>query len=112
MEVMRAMGIGGDLAILALDLIPQKVGIDGDVVLCSNAHLRLPGWWDATTLRSLQMQPRQLLIAEKMLRWLEPARLIEGADVEMRLGRQLDSLAGQRGAAGSGRSRASCREKT
>ena len=49
----------------------------------------------ARHLPSLQMQPGQLLITKKMLRWLEPAGLVKGADVEMRLGRQLLDFAGQ-----------------
>ena len=35
------------------------------------------------------MEPGKLLIAEKMLRWLELRRIVERADVEMGLRRQL-----------------------
>src|SRR5262249_51041488 len=47
-----------------------------------------------------EMQPGQLLVAEQMLGGFEPAGVVEGADVEMRLGRQFRALAGQRRAAG------------
>jgi hypothetical protein len=46
------------------------------------------------------MQPRNLLIAKKVLRWLEPAGVIECAHMEMRLVPQLVGLARQCRAAG------------
>src|SRR5262249_3019368 len=45
------------------------------------------------------MQPGQLLVAKEMLRRFEPARVVERADMEMRLIRQLRGLAGEGGAA-------------
>src|SRR5262249_960912 len=47
-----------------------------------------------------QVQPRQLLVAEVVPGWFEPHRIIDRADVEMRLGRQLRGLAGEGRAAG------------
>src|SRR5262249_51919054 len=46
------------------------------------------------------MQPRQSLISEEVARRLEPRRVVERADMEVGLGRQLRAFAGERGAAG------------
>ena len=67
--------------------------------------------WSSIAPASAEMQPRELLVPKVVPRRCELRRIVERADVKMRLRRHHRAFARQRGATGSTESPVLCRAK-